>query len=70
MTSLANMADDVESGKRETVRDFCCSHVKSIATSIMMFAMVLTVVMIVMGESNSYSFFSTINNRAHVRNFA
>ena len=53
MTSLANMADDVESGKRETVRDFCCSHVKSIATSIMMFAMVLTVVMIVMGESNS-----------------
>ena len=51
LQNFAIMADDGDAIKRGTLRDFCCNHVKSIATTVMMFGMIFCVVMIVMGKS-------------------
>ena len=50
------MADDGDTSKRGSLRDFCCNHVKSIATTVMMFGMIFCVVMIVMGKLVRYLF--------------
>ena len=44
------MADEQELTKSQSLRIFCCNHVKSIVTAIMIIGMIFCIVMIVLGE--------------------
>ena len=45
--------EDGDRKSRSRVHDFCCTNVKGIVTVVMLFAMIICVVLIVMGECRS-----------------